>query len=181
MKRMILSLIFLLGMLNAGFAQEDVYYTRNATLRINGAFDGEAIFAETKEVSVKLDYETTEMILRFPLYSLTATKDTLNRFLKNKLFDIIFIGELGLDYINTESHPPQAFAVEGWLIIETSKIKIVGKGELHHVNDSGEYACMLGLNMPLNLKDLKINLPWPGLADDIEVVVTQALLRKDKN
>ena len=58
---------------------------------------------------------------------------------------------------------------------------LVGKGELHYVNDSGEYACMLGLNMPLNLKDLKINLPWPGLADDIEVVVTQALLRKDKN
>ena len=181
MKQIIFFLTFFVSILNVGIAQEDVYYTRNATLRINGVFDEEATYAETKEVSVKLDYETTEMILRFPLYSLISDIDTLNTVLKNRLFDIVFVGELGLDYINTESHPPQIFKVEGSLIIETTKIKIEGKGEIHHVNDSGEYACMLGVNIFLNLKDLKIISPWPGLEDEIEVVITQALLRKDKN
>ena len=162
------------------FAQDEVYFTWNAKLQLNGAFRGEPIHLETGEVSIKLDYETTEMILRFNMSSLNSNVDTVNQVLRNKLSDVVFDGELSLDYINTESHPPQHFTVDGWLILGTSKTRIKGKGELHHINDAGELACMLGMTMHLNLEELKVGHPWPGLENEFEAIVTQAILKKNK-
>ena len=174
----ILSIVVLAS--SAGLAQDEVYFTWNAKLQLNGAFGGEPIHLETEEVSIKLDYETTEMILRFNMSSLNSNVDTVNQVLRNKLSDVVFDGELSLDYINTESHPPQHFTVDGWLILGTSKTRIKGKGELHHINDAGEFACMLGMTMHLNLEELKVGHPWPGLENEFEAIVTQAILKKNK-
>lgn len=180
MKQILIILASLFFAYTMAFAQDDIYFTWNAKLQLNGAFEGEAIYLETQDVSIKLDYETTEMIIRFPLSSLKSNIDTVNQVLKNKLSDVVFDGELSLEYINTESHPPQSFTVEGWLILGTSKFRIKGKGEIHHINDTGEFACMLGMTVHLNLKELKVDYPWPGLENEFEAIITQAILKKNK-
>ena len=180
MKQILIILASLFFAYTMAFAQDDIYFTWNAKLQLNGAFEGEAIYLETQDVSIKLDYETTEMIIRFPLSSLKSNIDTVNQVLKNKLSDVVFDGELSLDYINTESHPPQSFTVAGWLILGNSKTKIEGKGEIHHISDAGEFACMLGMIVHLNLKELKVNHPWAGLENEFEAIITQAILKKNK-
>lgn len=162
------------------FSQGEIYFTWNARLQMNGAFRGEPIHLETQDVNIKLDYETTEMIIRFPVRSLRANVDTVNRVLQNNLTDVVFEGELSLDYINTESHPTQYFTVDGWLSFGNSKTRITGKGELHHINDSGELACcMLGMSIPLSLKELNIGHPWAGVEDEFEALITQAVLKNN--
>ena len=180
MKKILTILAIISCAWSMGFAQDDIYFTWNAKLQLNGAFEGEAIYLETQEVNIKLDYETTEMIIRFPLNSLRSNVDTVNQVLKNKLSDVVFDGELSLEYINTESHPPQSFTVEGWLILGNAKTQIEGKGEIHHINDTGEFACMLGMTVHLNLKELKVDYPWPGLENEFEAIITQAILKKNK-
>jgi len=48
------------------------------------------------------------------------------------------------------------------------------------MNDSGSYVCMLGMSLTLNLNELNIDIP-SGLYEEVEVIVTQALLERDKN
>lgn len=60
-----------------------------------------------------------------------------------------------------------------------TKRNVEGEGELHHVDDAENFACMLGMKIYLSLKDYNIEIP--DLEDEIEVIITQALLKKDKN
>lgn len=126
-----------------------------------------------------LDYETTEIIIRFYLNTLNFNSDTLNNLVQSSLKEIVFKGAFSLDYINTEGHTPLDFKVEGLLEAGNTKRIVEGKGELHHVDGSNNFACMLGMKMYLNLKDYNIEIP--NLENEIEVIITQALLRKDKN
>lgn len=180
MKKLMLLCILSLAVINISKAQGDVYYTRNATLKINGEFNNQQLFGKTEELGVRLDYETTEMIIKFRLNTLEFNIDTINTILKFENQEITFTGELSLEYINTKGHPPLDFLVEGWLTTGSSKTKIKGKGELVHMNDSGSYVCMLGMSLTLNLNELNIDIP-SGLYEEVEVIVTQALLERDKN
>lgn len=180
MKKLILFSVFSLVFVSFGAAQDDVYYTRNATLKVNGEFENQQLFGQTKELAVRLDYETTEMIIKFRLNTVKFNVDTINTLLKFENQEITFIGELSLEYINTKGHPPLDFLVEGSLSVGNSKSPIKGEGELIHMNDSGSYACLLGMTTTLNLNELNIDIP-SGLNEEIEVVITQALLERDKN
>ncbi|MCB0634383.1 MAG: hypothetical protein R2824_32870 [Saprospiraceae bacterium] len=180
MKKMLIVLLFIAGGLQHGFSQ-DIYYTRNATLVLNGELDGKALTLQTGELNVKLDYETTEIIIRFPVSSLITDLDNLQTRIEKTNSEVIYEGKLGLEYVNTENHPPMQFTTEGWLNINGEKRLIEGTGELHHIGKSNQYACMLGLNMVLDLEVLHIHLPIEGLENEFEVVITQALLQRDKN
>lgn len=160
---------------------QDVYYTRNATITINTAIGGKIISFKSDELSARLDYETAEIIMRMPLKSLRSGVDSLDEKMMRTNGEAVFDGKLGLEYINTENHPPMHFDLEGWLILDLEKHLISGKGQLHHNANSSEYACMLGLEMILNFEDLNIHIPFKNLDSDFEVVVTQALLQRDKN
>lgn len=180
MKNFILFSVFSLVFVSFGTAQDDVYYTRNATLQVNGKFQNQQLFGQTQKLAVRLDYETTETIIKLRLNTLEFNIDTINTILKFENKEITFIGELSLEYINTKGHPPLDFLVEGWLTIGNSKSPIKGEGELIHMNDSGSYACMLGMTVNLNLNELNIDIP-SELNEEVEVVITQALLERDKN
>ena len=160
---------------------QEIYFTRNATLTLNGELDGEALEIQTRELGVKLDYETAFLIIKFPLSSLETGVDSLNQMLKKSFLEVVFDGKLGLEYVNTEEHPPMNFTTEGWLIIGNSRTLVKGKGELHHIGKSTEYACMLGLTMNLNLTELNLTTPIAGLNENFEAIITQALLQIDKN
>lgn len=180
MKKILILLLLIAIGLQYGLSQ-DIYYTRNATLYLNGGVNGKALTLQTSELNVKLDYETAEIIIRFPVSSLTTDLDSLQHWIQNINSEVIYEGKLGLDYVNTENHPPMQFTTEGWLNINTEKRLIEGNGELHHVGQSNQYACVLGLNMILDLKALNIHLPIEGLDSEFEAIITQALLQRDKN
>jgi hypothetical protein len=157
-----------------------MYYSRNSTLTINGGLNGQALRLHTRELYVTLDYETAHMIVRFPISSLESDIDSINVLLSQIESDVVFNTQLGLQYIATEDHPPLNFGLEGWLSIEDSKSWVCGNGEMHHIKNP-TYECMFGMVLTLNLKDLNLNIPIVGLDENFEVVMTQALLHKDKN
>lgn len=125
-----------------------------------------------------MDYETTEIIIRFKLGTLETTIDTLNQMLRNNTDEIVFKGKLDLEFINTKNIPFK-FWLSGVVRNVKSKKLIEGKGELHHIGDSDQIACMLGLVLNLNLKELDLELPI-NFKEDFEVIVTNAILQTDK-
>lgn len=180
MKKIVIILILFSGFWNSSYSQ-DIYYTRDAALFLNGQLDGEAIKAKTKKLGITLNYETTLITIRFLVNSLETGIDSIDNMLSKNTAEVIFEGKLGLEYVNTSDHPPLKFNTEGSLIINDSKSLIRGMGELHHIETSEQYACRLGLIMQLNLKELNIEPPISGLNDRFEVIITQALLQRDKN
>jgi len=180
MQKLILIMVISGIFISSGIAQEDIYYTRNATLQVIGKFNDELLFGQTKELGVSLDYETAEIILKFYLNKMEFNIDTIHTIIKDEFREVLFTGKLGLEYINTNSHPPLDFTIKGCLSVDNSKIKLNGEGELHHINDYGNFACMLGMTMKLDLTNLNLDIP-SGLYKEAEVVITQALLKKGKN
>ncbi len=181
MKKILLTLIVVTVFWSIGFAQADTYYTRNATLTLNSEWNGEPLQLITRELSVMLDYETAFIIIRFPVSSLETEADSLNTMLDRSKVEVVFDGKLGMEYINTQDHPPMKFETEGWLTIGDSKELVTGEGELHHIGNSTKYACMLGMTMQLNFEDLGLPLPLSGMDKRFEAIITQALLQRDKN
>jgi hypothetical protein len=179
MKKLITVLILSMT-ISTVYTQYNVYYTRNAILQVNGEFENELLLGQSKELRISLDYETTEIVIRFHPNDLKFNIDTLNQILESEFEEVIFKGRLSLDHINTTGHPPQKFVVEGKLEVNGNTSQVAGKGELHHITDSGEFSCMLGMTVLLNLNDLGLETP-AGLFKEIEIVITQALLRTDKN
>ena len=179
MKKINLILILFTCLLGNAFTQNDIYYTRNASLKIHGEFNGENLHGSTKQLSISLDYETTEITIKLNINKIEFDVDSLNKLIVNNHSEIELKGTLSLEYINTDGHPPHKFNVEGWVDVNDEKMKISGTGELHHIDQSGNLACMLGMTMRLNLNDYNINVPQ--LENEIEIVIQQALLKKDKN
>lgn len=179
MKKINLIIILLIGLWGYAFTQNDIYYTRNANLEVHGKFNGENLHGSTKQLGISLDYETSEITLKLKINNIEFDVDSLNKILVNNQSEIEFRGVLSLEYINTNSHPPQNFNVEGWGGVNDEKKRIKGTGELYHIDQSGNLACMLGMTIKLNLHDHNVNIP--RLENEVEIVVQQVLLKKGKN
>jgi hypothetical protein len=180
MKNAMLWLFFTAATCTTAISQ-NIYYTLGATLTLHGELDGEALKLQSRQLGVRLNYETAYMIIRLPVSSLESNVDSLNQLLRNSRTEVVFDGKLSLEYIKTEDHPPLKFTSEGWLTIGDSKTLITGKGELLHIDDASKIACMLGMTMHLNFNDLKLPIPLPGLENYFEAVIKQAVLKQDKN
>jgi hypothetical protein len=180
MKKTILLLVLSITLSNL-YTQNNIYYTRDAILQVNGEFNNQFMFGQTRALNITLDYETTKILIRFKPSALKFNIDTLNNIIENENAEVVFRGELSLDYINVNNQAPLEFVVQGHLELGQKKIKINnGKGELHHINDSGDFSSMLGMTFLFNLNDLDLNIPT-GLFEEVEIVITQALLKDDKN
>ena len=178
MKKINLLVLLLIIFLGNSIAQ-DVYYTRDANLQVHGEFNGKSLHGSTRELGITLDYETTKIILRLNLKNLSFDSDSFNTVVPASHSELEFNGTLSLEYINTEDHPPQIFTIDGWVEINNEKKRIRGKGELHHIDQSGNFACMLGMTIELKLDDFNIKIP--GLGNELKVLITQALLKRDGN
>ncbi len=177
MKKVLIILVFILVAWRTTLAQQDIYYTPNATLTLNGKLDGKVLKLQTRKLDVELSYETAHIIIRFPIYSLETEEDSLSKLIEKSLSEVIFEGNLGMDYINTKKHAPIKFITEGFLTVGNSKTLVKGTGELDHVGNATTYACILSLVMQLNLADLNAQIPLPGLEDSFRIIITQALLQ----
>ncbi len=181
MKKIITLVFILLSTCYSTFSQKDTYYTRNATLTMYGQMKGDIIKLQSSQLNITLDYETACIIIRVPVNSLRSEIDSLNALLKASQGEVVFDGKLGMDYVMTENHPPMKFGFEGFLTANGCQTLLVrGEGELNHVGGRA-YSSMLGLCLMLSFNDLGIPTPWPEMENDFEVIVTQALLARDKN
>lgn len=177
MKNIFLIIFFTVLTGNLIYTQSDVYSTKSATMHINGGLNGEALHLSTQELRAVIDYETANIRIKFSVSSLHSEVDSLNKMISNIDLDVVFEGNLGLEYVNTENHPPMKLKTEGWLTIGDSKTLVRGEGELHHIGNAGQIACILGMTMELSFDQLGIQLPIPGLEEEFEIVITQALLQ----
>ncbi len=161
-------------------AQSETYYALNARMEVRVVWNGTTIPFRSDELAIALDYETTEMRLHLPVHSLHSGIDTLDQALQTHAHpEADFAGTLSLEYINTEKHPPQDFEFEGNLQWGTHRLPVRGTGQLIHLNDQGQLACLFSIETTLSARSLGIE--WPGLEDEFRVIVTQALLEQDKN
>ena len=181
MRKTLLGLFALITCMSVAFGQQDIFYTRNATLTLNGKLNDEAIRLQATDLNVALNYETAEMIVRFPVNCLVSDVDSVNYILSQSDAEIVFDSQLGIHFINAADTQNLNFGLEGWLIINgRDRIWLCGNGELHNINNPN-YEAMFGMTMALNLNDLNLDIPLAGLDENFEVVMTQALLLREKN
>lgn len=162
-------------------AQSETYYALNARMEVRVVWNGKIVPFRSNKLAIALDYETTEMRLHLPVHSLHSGIDALDQALQTHAHpEIDFAGTLSLEYINTEKHPPQDFEFEGDLRWgDAHRLPIRGTGQLIHLNDQGQLACLFSVEAILSARSLGIE--WAGLEDELRVIVTQALLEQDKN
>ena len=181
MRKTLLGLFALITCMSIAFGQQDIFYTRNATLTLNGKLNGEAIRLQATDLNVALNYETAEMIVRFPVNCLVSGVDSVNQILSRSNAEILFDSQMGIHYINAADTQNINFGMEGWLIVDgRKKTWVCGNGELHNLNNPN-YESMFGMTMMLNMNDLDLDIPLDGLDENFEVILTQALLLRDKN
>lgn len=174
-------LLFVSSLSSSAFSQEDMYYSRQGNLTIVGAINGEPLRLETNALNVSIDYESAVIFIRFNVNTLQSGRDSVQLLIDDSDAEVIFDGKLGIEHVNTDSHPPLSFATRGWLTIGDIKSQVTGTGELYHIGSSIEDTCLLSMTMALSLSDLNLQLPLNGLNDSFEAVMTQTLLRRDKN
>ncbi len=163
-----------------GFTQ-DTYVSRNSTITLLGEYKGESIQCQSHALMASIDYESTKVIIRFPLKSIKTPIDSLNFLINKSKAEIYFEGFLDIEYISTDDHSPILFQINGVVISPNLQKQIQGSGELHHIGETTEYACRIGLEFELDLKEFGINDVIPGLKNEFKAIINQMLLRRDKN
>lgn len=159
---------------------QEYYRTMSATMIIKGLWNDSAIVAKSNRVFLLLNYETAEFLMQLDKSTLRTGIDSLDRLLASREYDYIeYEGKLGIEYINTQKHPPQDFEVEDYLrCMPHSEKKIIGKGRLEYIFGD-PYSCILKMHFfHLNLRELGLDIPLPGLKDEVNVEIIQTVLKR---
>lgn len=175
LKKIIL-LLFFITALTKVYAQDE-YRTNSGILFIKVQYKGELVNISSKQLLVLLDYETGKVILKQKVSNLFSDNNIVQSWIdKHRDEELIFTGKLGIDYINTKSHPPLDFKVEGYLSPGDSQI--IGQGVLIHRVEKSSAACLLSMNFRLKFVDVFPGIELDGIGDDIYVQVAQSLLAR---
>lgn len=181
MIKKILLLITLFVQLNLGTGvnAQQIYATSNGRVRITAQLDGAPLVAVSNNLTVLLNYETAQFEIRLDKSTIKTGVDSLDNRLSYLQGDLlIYKGKLGVEYIQTESHPPQDFVIEGYLNCASHYGSIIGQGHLEHVF-SGVYSCILNMTFHLNLKAMDLNVGLDGLSNEVHVEIIQTVLKNE--
>ena len=160
--------------------QPDHYYTVDGTMMIQGALNDSAIQAKSKKVTVLIDYNTGEFQLYFDASTLRTGMPIIDTLLTKEKGNVIrYEGKFGIDHVQTESHPPLDFIVEGYINCSYHNDFIHGKGRLVHLYD-GNYSCYLNLSFDLTLDQLPFNIAIDGLDENIRIEIVQMVLSQNR-
>ena len=122
-----------------------------------------------------IDYNTGEFQLYFDASTLKTGILTLDSLLAMEKGHVIhYEGKFGLDYIQTESHPPLDFTVEGSINCSNHNGFVRGNGRLVHL--SNVYSCYLNMTFDLKLDQLPFDIDIEGLDENIRIEIVQMLL-----
>lgn len=173
--------VCILGYIQPVLAQDLSFRTIYGIVQITGVLNDSAIVAKSNKLFILLDYETARFILKLEKSTLKTGVDSLDQLLAKREDDFIrYEGKLGIDYIQSESHEPQDFVVNGYLTCADHNELIEGKGRLDHLF-AGEYACMLTMTFHINLSDIHYDIGIPGLHDEIQIEILKTVLDKIDN
>jgi hypothetical protein len=156
-------------------AQPDYYLTTDGSMMIEAVFLDSAITAKSKKVTVLIDYNSGEFQLFFDASTLKTGILALDTLLaKEKNHVIHYEGRFGLDHVQTESHPPLDFTVEGTINCSDHESPVRGIGRLEHLGNV--YSCYLNMTFDLKLDQLPFDIAVEGLDENIRIVIVQMLL-----
>ena len=179
---MILRIVISLLLIHVGkvYAQE-VYRTTNGRVQIVGVWNDSTLIGKSNKLVVSLDYETAEFTIRLDKSTIQTGVDSLDlRLEKVKQKMVMFEGKLGIDFVQTQSHPSQDFSIEGYLTSINGIDKILGKGTLSHVFGN-VYSCVLNMTFNLRLKDINSGASIPGFGEDVQISIIQTILKRESD
>ena len=176
--KLIAILVFIIAYTTNAKGQE-VYGTTNGTIYLTGVWKDSVITAISTKLGVILNYETAEFKLRLDKSTLKTGNDSLDNILGSYVKDWIELeGKLKIDYIKTQSHPPEDFKIDIFLPASPIASTITGEGHLVHIL-TDKYSCILSLSFRINRKINHIQIDLPGLRDEIYVEIVQSVLKRE--
>lgn len=150
------------------------YRTMNGEMTITGRVGDSTRIMKSNRLVISLNYETAEMIIRVNKSTITTNLNTVTtENMVNSSTEVLFKGELGLDYVITEKHPPLHFEVKGYLYNGKGRTRVEGKGQLVHIH-ANEYACLL--NMDFEVEPELLAMDWPG-EEKVQIQIIQTVLK----
>lgn len=163
------------------YAQPDYYITVDGAIMIQGKFKDNALKAMSKKVTVLIDYNTGDFTLYFDASTLYTGEISLDTLLaKQKGYVIQYEGKFGVDHVQTESHAPLEFVVEGYINCHYHNDFIQGKGRLEHLYDD-HYSCILNMSFDLTLDQLPFNIDVEGLDESIRIEIVQMVMNQNSS
>jgi hypothetical protein len=157
-------------------AQESyIYATKQGNLSLAGLVEHIPVNAHSKRLEVSLDYDKAIFEMKLPISSLHTGIDTLDQVLRLKGVEYFTMnGQLGIEFINTQYHPPQHFEFQGTLEYMLNRIDIVGTGHLQHIEGGDTYSCLLGLSFEFNPQDFGFEI----MDNEVKVTIRQTVLKR---
>ncbi len=172
-------LIYFLLFIGSTIQSQEAFFTKNAYMTIKAEYHGQPVELYSRSLIIKLNYETAFINIKVPVKSLVAENKELQKRINSSHSEILFSGYLGIDFINTEQHPPFKFDFNGQLKIQEQYSLIEGTGELIHIERANRFVCMLGMKWILNLSKLEMKEQLPFLGNQVEVSITYPVLERD--
>jgi len=177
-KLYIATFLLFIVLINQLYSQTEVYSTINGKVKISTFLDGKIVTAKSSKLIISLDYNTALFKIRLDKSSLKTNVDSLNTFFSKLKGEFIELkGKMGIDFIETKSHPMRNFKVGMTLENPYNTTEIMGNGSLTHLG--GIYSCVLSLNFQLNLDDLNIQLPFKDINNKISIQILQTILKRE--
>jgi len=161
---------------------QELYRTRNSKIGFTGLYLGKPFHMYTQKAIIYLNYETAELTINVQLSSFYSPDHEVDSLL-NLLADrpLSFEGKLGLDYINTKSHPLLEFEVRGILDLGQIQQPIHFNGRLLHLTEQGEVSCLLSLYPQIDLEEFQIPVANYGFYPIIQGQIDEAVLIKSND
>ena len=177
--KMILFLICL--SLTISKAQQQVLYTTTSGhVVLVGEQDSNKIIGESHRAFISFNYQTAEIAATLNLKTLDTGIDTLNQLLQSlKGSEVKYKGKMGIDYIETKSHPPQTFDILGMLTLNSITKRVTFKATLTHLSNSNVFACLLTAGTTIKLLDFNIDPSAIHFSETLNIQIAQSVLRKD--
>ncbi|MFN8287953.1 MAG: hypothetical protein U0V74_14445 [Chitinophagales bacterium] len=178
----ILSVIRLSAQLSTTDPNTGTFVTMNGIAIVNIVYNDSAYKAISNDLHIDVNYDNAEIMLTVDPHTFHTTNDTLNAMWKRMPLDNLwtYTGKLNVPYINTEDNDPEPVATEGDFTTPTQRIHLVGRGDLHCVNDAS-IKCIVTLTFHMDLSRQLLDIAglW-GMKESITVSIKQATLEKVK-
>jgi hypothetical protein len=157
-----------------------LYTTTNGHVVVVAEQDSNRIIGESHKAFIVFNYQKAEIEAILNLKTLDTGIDTLNQLLQTlKESEVRYKGKLGIDYIETKSHPPQTFDILGMLTLNSVTKQVTFKATLTHLSNSSAFACLLTAGTTIKFVDFNIRQSVIDSSETINIQIVQSVLRKD--
>lgn len=171
--------VIILSALSSTLWSQEIYRTTKGYFQATAVIEDTTVLAESNDLMVVLDYESAEIKMILDKRTVTTGNSNLDSLIHgSSQRELIFNGELDIEYINTKNHPPQDFKVSGYLECEPHNEYLEGKAHLEHIY-SGYYSCVLALSFHLNLEELGLMPQLKGFEPDIHIEIAHTVLKRE--